>query len=331
MLRDRRSHRFGRDVGGQEAQPVDVRVDLAGRGRERDVAVVAGVRRDGSPGRGRGARSRRAAGTRAWCSGVGGDDGQRGVGLLLERVGPRGTPGGPSGALDPAIIAPSRAEHVADRVHHHQRADHDVAVARARANRAHRAPRTRRRATCRRSRRDPRRPARSGADRRLAQRGGERGRVPPPFPGSDAAGRRRDRRSRRRGRAAPAHPAWGTRGRARPAPASRRRRSTSPNAEPPDSTIASTCCDGATGFEQRGLPGGRRAAADLGRRGGVGWEHDHGDTGDVAGPVPDADAGNVGDHCAAARPLRMAASRGASRAKSRMSWSTSAARSYMSM
>ena len=44
MLRDRRSDRGCRDLGRQEAKPVDVRVDLAGGDRERDVAVVTGVR-----------------------------------------------------------------------------------------------------------------------------------------------------------------------------------------------------------------------------------------------------------------------------------------------
>ena len=107
MLRDRGSHRFGRDVGGQEAKAVEVRVDLAGRGRERDVAVVAGVRRMDRPDEPmvRALREQPALELRA--PRVGGDDRQRGVGLLFERVAPRESRRVPSGALEPAIMRPS--------------------------------------------------------------------------------------------------------------------------------------------------------------------------------------------------------------------------------
>ena len=71
-----------------------------------------------------------------------------------------------------------------------------------------------------------------------------------------------------------------------------------PNAEPPVSTTASTLLDGAEGIEQVELPGGRRPAPHLARRGGAdGQEHDGAPgAGHGIGPVPDPDPLDVGDH-----------------------------------
>ena len=49
MLSGRDANRLGHDVGGDRAQPIEMGLDRAGRERDREVAVEAGVRRAQRP------------------------------------------------------------------------------------------------------------------------------------------------------------------------------------------------------------------------------------------------------------------------------------------
>ena len=107
LLRDRGSHRRGRDLGGEQAQAVDVRVDLRRWPARTRCRRRGGCATGGSPGRARGARSRRGAGTRASCSrALVATTASVVLLVLLERADP-GKPGVPSGALEPASTRPS--------------------------------------------------------------------------------------------------------------------------------------------------------------------------------------------------------------------------------
>ena len=242
-----------------DAEPVEMGVDHAGRAREREVAVVAGVRRVDRPRQ----PVVRAPGEEValdlGAPGVGDDHRERGVAATgvslasgLARAAsrtapPRGTPG-----LRAAPRAHDRravgVDDVADRVHHDQRADHDVAVAAPTRARARRCRRARRRATCRRSRRGPRRPA-----RRRAVAPGRMGRPGRRQRGTALVGAGRSSPGPTRSKIAAAG-TIGTGpprvGNPRPCSASARitpSAAARPNAEPPDSTIASTCSTRATG------------------------------------------------------------------------------------
>ena len=276
--------------------------------------------------------------------GVGGDDRQRGVGapgavaaLLpdgrLERrlLGEGGRVGGRLRGDDRRAVG---RDDVADRVHHDQRADDDVTVARRRAAdpaggavltpaplgdagaAAGADPSGHQRRVGRSS---------AAAERGAALVGARDARRPPP----------RGRRSPPRGRSAPAHRAWGS---PRPCSASARitpSAAASPNADPPVSTIASTCstlANGSSTAVSRVAGAPPRISIDPTVSG---REHHDGHAGGRARPVPGEDAGDVGDHVSpqtragGRRPCRHPP--GTSRAKSMISASSSSVRSYMSM
>ena len=114
MVRDRVAHRRRRHLGDHDAQPVEMGVDGAGRAHERDVAVVASVRRvDGAGEPVVGAAGEEVA-LDLRAARVGGDDRDRGVGAGLEGVTLErrllGEAGSVGGARDATIGVPSASD-----------------------------------------------------------------------------------------------------------------------------------------------------------------------------------------------------------------------------
>ena len=301
MVRDRVADRLGRHLGDDHPQAVEVGVDRAGRQREREVAVVTGVRRVD--------RARQAVvGARAsrWHStfvapGVGGDDDQRGVGpgvrrVLLERARGRGSP-----ARRPARREPTS----------------DVAVGARRRRRPRSPPRAHR---PRRRRHAPTRcprppvapcsraapladPSRRGRHRRARSRRRRRGSCAAASAARPSSGPGRSPPDATRSkiaaaaRSAPARPASGS-----PRPCSASALHHAVGGREPERRTAGEhdrvdVLDGARAGRAPRSPRVAGAPPRISTEPTVsgGKQHD-GHAGAVAGPVPDLDAGDVGDH-----------------------------------
>ena len=259
FARDRRPHRLGRHLGRHDPQAVEVRVDRAGGDREREVAVVAGVRRVDRPGQ----AVVRALGEQVALDFVHralvATTHQRRVLAVLERRAAPGSRARSGGAVDPASTAPSSPTTSPTAFTTASAPTTTSPSRRARRCRARPAPRARRPATCRRvaPRPAPTRPVAS-VGRRLAPR---RSAAAPSRARALAVATRRGRRSPPRARSAPGRRASGSRGPARRARCITPSAAASPNAEPPLKHDRVDVLDGARRLEQResrGSPARRR-------------------------------------------------------------------------
>ena len=274
-LRTRRGRHFGR----QHPHAVEVGLDGAGGERERDVAVVTGVRRMDRPGQSVVRRSGTADGTGASCRRTFVTTTARWCCLQPRTAPVRESRATSLGALDPASTVPSAATMSPTELTTTRRADHGVAVTRRWRCRARRIGRIRRPATSRRRAPvpAPTRPVVASAGSAWAAASAARpssgtGREPLPrahvaraASASSTFGRSGRSKSAAAGTIGTGPPRVG-----KPRPWSAKARITpsavaNPNADPPDSTTASTCSTVQPGIEQRGLPG-RRAPRRAPRR-----------------------------------------------------------------